>query len=319
MKPLIIVGPTASGKTDLSFWLASHLTPDLTLHGVDILVLDSKQVYRGQNIVTGKDIDSKFKKKTSYYIYKHTRLFGIDLVDPDDDWSVAQSILYAETVITDAKNQGRFLIIVGGTPQYLLSVFEQQLTFQVKPDLNLRNELEAQSVTELQEKLRKMDRTRLEKMNHSDRNNSRRLIRAIEVFQNTPQDSQNEPLLLISDCCWIGLSPTKETQELKIHARVLKRLDLGAIEEYSKLHERFPFWKREARAAIGYAEIQQYLEGVISKEELVRLWSLHEVQYAKRQMTWWKREQQIAWYPADSADLKDLVLSRIKDCYNKGK
>ncbi len=300
MKPLIIVGPTASGKTALALWLAEHFSR------VDILVIDSKQVYRHQDIVTGKDLPSK----TS------ARIFGVDLISPDEDWSVAQGITYAESIITKAKDSNRFLIIVGGTPQYLLSVFEQTPTFVIQPDEKLRATLEGQTLTQLQERLQTVDYKRYEQMNNSDKNNPRRLIRAIEVKASEFAGEMTKQLLLISDCNWIGLSPVKETLESKIHSRVLKRIEQGAIEEYTSLENKYPNWTKEAKAAIGYKEIGQFLSGELSKEQLISLWTLHEVQYAKRQMTWWKRERQIVWFDGEDADLKSHVLEHVKDCYN---
>ncbi len=312
MKPLVIVGPTSSGKTSLSFWIATQAPPELVSQGVDILVLDSKQVYKHQNVVTGKDLPSASELKKM-----HVRIFGVDIVNPDEEWSVAQSISYAEFVIRQAREENRFLIIVGGTPQYLLSVFEKKTSFFVQPNVVLRAKLESQSVEVLQAQLRELDRRKLESFNHSDRHNPRRLIRAIEVATSTvEQEEDDEPLLLISECCWIGLATDKKTLESKIRDRVLYRLQSGAKAEYKKISQTFPHWTKEARAAIGYAEISQFVSGEITEDQLIAVWTLHEIQYAKRQMTWWKREQQITWFEAASETLKEQVLSQLKNCYN---
>jgi len=154
-------------------------------------------------------------------------------------------------------------------------------------------------------------------MNHSDKNNPRRLIRAIEIRASEFTGKVAEPLLLISECNWIGLAPEKETLSARIHDRVFRRLEAGAITEYESLKEKYPSWTKEAKAAIGYSEIEQFLRDELTQEQLIELWTLHEVQYAKRQMTWWKREQQINWFPAHAKNLKELVSTTLKSCYNE--
>lgn len=301
MKPIIIVGPTSSGKTALALWLAEQYSH------VDILVIDSKQVYRHQDIVTGKDLP----EKTS------ARIFGIDLANPDEEWSVAQSTAYAESIVREAREKDRTLIVVGGTPQYVLSVFEQPTSFVIQPDLKLRERLEKLDLAQLQDRLRTVDYARYQGMNHSDQSNPRRLIRAIEVRASEFTGELAKPLLLISECIWIGLTPPKTTLESRIHARVLARIEQGAIKEYQFLSETYPMWTKEARSAIGYKEIQAFDNGELTQDQLVDLWTVHEVQYAKRQMTWWKREHQIVWFDALEENLNSHVLQHVKNCYNR--
>lgn len=307
MQPLLIVGPTASGKTSLSLWIASHLPKSIRGAGVDILVLDSKQVYIGEDIVTGKDLPE----------HSPARILGVNLVNPDEEWSVAQSLAYARHVIEEAKKKGRFLMIVGGTPQYILSLFEPADSFFVHPNPKVRAALEKLSVKELQAKLAVVDPTRLSGMNQSDIQNPRRLIRAIEVASATEKSAAEEPLLLISQCVWIGLEVQKDVLAARIHARVNERLAQGALDEYSRLKNEYPAWTKEARAAIGYAELAAYQAGTLDSEGLQAQWALHEIQYAKRQMTWWKREKQIRWFDAADPELQTAVFAVLKDCYNE--
>lgn len=301
MKPLVIVGPTSSGKTALALWIAEQF-PNAV-----ILAIDSKQIYKHQDIVTGKD-----KPQES-----NVKIYGIDIINPDEEWSVAQNTAYVESTVKEAKEKNKFLIIVGGTPQYVLSLFEPQTSYVIEPDDKLRTTLEKLSLAELQSRLQSVDTVRYRGMNNSDQNNPRRLIRAIEVAVSKHRDEPLKPALLICECVWIGLSVSKENLESRIHTRVVRRIEEGAIEEYRYLFETFPKWTKEAKSAIGYKEIGLYENGELTKEELIKLWTLHEVQYAKRQMTWWKREHQIAWFDSLENDLKSHVLQHVKDCYNR--
>ncbi len=299
--PLVILGPTSSGKTALSFFLAKELP------NVDILVVDSKQVYKEQDIVTGKDIPED----------SAVPIYGTDLVKPDEDWSVAQFLQYAKEVIERSKREDRFLIIVGGTPQYLISLFGEPETAAIPPNQILRDELEKLSVDQLQSRV---DTKRLSQMNDSDRKNPRRLIRAIEVQDSSIPHTYkiHDGILKKEECCWIGLSVQTEKLEPRIRQRVIDRFQQGALAEYDRLFLSYMDWTKEAKSAIGYKEIEAFFSGKIgSEKELIDLWTLHEVQYAKRQMTWWKRGEQIQWFDALSPSLQTDVLGFVKNCYNE--
>lgn len=330
--PLLIVGPTASGKTQLSLSVATKIPDMVSVAGVDILVIDSKQVYKKQDVVTGKDKDKNFTFHTfdagalDYYAHKHIRIYGLDLVYPNQEWSVALFLSYAQAVKEQAEKQNRFLLIVGGTPLYTLSLFNSPQTASVAPDQSLREELSLSSIEQLQERLKKLSWKRFRKMNESDQRNPRRLVRAIEIElakklqggwlpAHQAVNFTVEPLFRKEECVWIGLSTHKETLAGLIRERVIERLHNGAIREYSQLTQEYPDWRAEAKSAIGYSEIEQYVTGQIEKEELIPLWTIHEIQYAKRQMTWWKREKQIEWFEADSSTLASDVLNRIKHWY----
>ncbi len=332
-KPLLIVGPTSSGKTSLSLWLASN---PLFQGRVDILVVDSKQAYKEQDIVTGKDLPSDFRQETiqiqgtpvSIYTDGIIRIFGLDMVEPNQDWSLAQFLSYAQLVKECVEADNRILFIVGGTPLYTLSLFKAPKTSAVGPNQSLREELGACSVEELQQRLRRLDRRRFEHMNLSDQRNPRRLIRAIEIAVSKhmrdgwiPQKQVRSPLFVsifsIGDVNWIGLLVDKETVEQRIEARVRERIVQGAIQEYTFLKDSFPDWKPEAKLALGYFDIERFVDGQVNKEELLSLWTKHEVQYAKRQMTWWKREKHIQWVDTSNSNFKEEVLQMAIGWYNE--
>ncbi len=307
--PLLIAGTTSSGKTALSYFLADHIA------NVDILVVDSKQVYKDQDIVTGKDIKEKnTDERHSYYIHNQSRIFGLDLVRPDEEWSVGQFLRYAKSVIETAQKEERLLVILAGTPQFALSLFDSPASAHIPRNEKLREELDVLSVPELQ---KRMNPERLEKMNHSDSQNPRRLIRAIEIDQSSSTLKKEPSLLSKENVVWIGLKVTEELLEKRIFQRVSDRVEDGAVDEYRHILTQYPDWTKEAKSAIGYAEIEQYLAEKISKKQLLEIWARHELQYAKRQLTWWKREDQINWFETDAIGFEQTILEYIKNCYTK--
>lgn len=329
--PIVIVGPTASGKTDLSFFLATALPALTQTTGVDILVVDSKQVYRGQDIVTGKDIEASFAfASTEFPHYHHagTRLFGLNLVEPNVSWSLANFLSYASLIKQKSRQENRLLLIVGGTPLYTVALFRSPQTAMIEPNQELREELGILTVSQLQERLSRISARRFLRMNPSDQQNPRRLVRAIEteiakklsdgwIPAHQAERAVFDPIFSISDSFWIGLSLEKSVLEARIATRVEARIQSGAIAEYTQLHTSYPDWKPEAKSALGYGEIARFLDDGLSSDQLKELWTKHEVQYAKRQMTWWKREKQIHWYDSSSSETKNAVLAQLKGWYTQ--
>jgi tRNA dimethylallyltransferase len=161
-KVLIICGPTATGKTTLAARLAKKFKGEL-------ISADSRQVYKGMDIVTGKD------KPQGVIIH------GLDLVKPDQEFSAAHFVKVASTLINQISKRKKLAIIVGGTGLYLDSLINPPQTLTIKPNWSLRKKLEQKSIHYLQQQLKKLNPSKWRQMNHSDRLNPRRLIRAIEV------------------------------------------------------------------------------------------------------------------------------------------
>lgn len=303
---IFIVGPTATGKTDLAISLISELLKFPGVDGVDILSADSKQVYIDQDIVTGKD-KSKFQNI-------NTQVFGLDLVAPDVEWSLAHFMRYAADVFAEAIKKNHLVLVVGGTGLYLNALINPPETAVVPRDESLRLELDKLSVIELQMSLQTIDPIRFSQMNESDRMNPRRLVRAIEIAMYPGRDKHDvQPI--VDDALLIGLELEKTSLEQKIQARVKSRIKLGAITETKSLLAKYPHWTNEAKAAIGYNEIVSYLNRECSELELIKIWSLHELQYASRQMTWFKKMENINWFEADDLVLKDKVAQLIRSWY----
>jgi tRNA dimethylallyltransferase len=275
---ICVVGSTATGKTKKAIELASH-QPSI------LVSADSRQVYKGMDIVPGKDHQ------------KDVAMYGIDLVDPDQSCSV--SVWYDEVAphIIEATLQNKQIIVVGGTGLYVKAITDGIKTMSVPLDQNLRDELSLLSVLELQDKLKKLDNSKFESMNHSDQLNPRRLVRAIEIA-NSGQSLQQMDLCKTAPKI-IGLKyKDSNLQKEKIRERVLSRLELGAIAETQVLLTKYNR-DLQSMSALGYRSIIKYLDNELSKEEMIESWVHDEMAYVKRQMTWFHKVP-VIWYDVDT-------------------
>lgn len=282
-KILIICGPTATGKTKLAASLAKKFSGE-------IISADSRQVYKGMDIVTGKDKP------------KGVKIYGLDLVKPDENFSVANFIKFARTLI----NQIRFPIIVGGTGLYLNSLVNPPQTLAVSPNWQLRKKLEKKSVEQLQQQLKKINPLRFNQMNHSDQLNPRRLIRAIEVdLQGTSLQVNSARMFLNKyDCLWLGLTAKKEILDQRIAKRVKARVKAGAVKEWQQLKNKYSS-DLPSMSAIGYRQLPD-----------VNKWIQAEQQYACRQLTWFKKNSHIHWFDITKA-FQFPVVNLVKAWYTK--
>ena len=279
-KILIICGPTATGKTKLAASLAKKFSGE-------IISADSRQVYKGMDIVTGKDRP------------KGVKIHGLDLVKPDEEFSVAHFVKYAHSLI----NQIRFPIIVGGTGLYLDSLINSPKTLSIKPNWELRKKLEQRSAKQLQSMLKKLDLARFQHMNHSDQFNPRRLIRAIEV--NLQGQSLQVPNLQAEyDVFWLGLTADNTTLAERIEARVKQRVKAGAVKEWQGLKTKYRP-NLPSMSAIGYRQLPD-----------VTKWIQAEQQYARRQLTWFKKNSNIHWFDTTKA-FQSPVVNLVKAWYTK--
>jgi len=321
---IAVVGPTATGKTARALKIAGKVIADGEVAGVDLISVDSRQVYQGLEILTGADVPEGFENRQLsinlwakndsltavrtrssatrsdmrssferfFAIHDNSiRLFGVSIIQPSDDWSVAHFQQYARAIMTDSWSNNRFPILVGGTGLYHQELFRQDKKLHVPPNEEVRKKAEQMSVEELQEWLGVVDPERLAKMNDSDRGNPRRLIRAIEVgidgsVVKHDDDANIDWSRIKPNTIFVsaGLDIIKE----KIEKRVKERFENGAIEEVKWLLSLNLSPTLPVMSTLGVPEISKYLQGEISAEDCQALWSLHEYQYAKRQLTWWK-------------------------------
>ncbi|PIV45148.1 MAG: tRNA (adenosine(37)-N6)-dimethylallyltransferase MiaA [Candidatus Nealsonbacteria bacterium CG02_land_8_20_14_3_00_37_10] len=276
-KLIVILGPTASGKSELAVKLAEKFNGE-------VISADSRQVYKGMDIGTGK-ITKKEMRGIPHYL--------LDIASPKRRFSVVQYKKLALKSINKIFKKGKIPILCGGTGFYIQAVVDGIIIPEVKPDWKLRKQLELIATEELFKKLKKLDPQRAKTI---DRNNRRRLIRALEVVIKTkrpvPALKKNPlpyPVLMI------GIKKEKEELKKLIKKRFFKWLKQGLIKEVKKLKKLGLSWKKIEDFGIHYRVIAQYLQDKINYKKMIEN-SLKELQnYAKRQMTWFKKDKRICW------------------------
>ena len=275
-KLVVILGPTASGKSDLAIKLAEKFNGE-------IISADSRQVYQEMDIGTAK-IEIK-KVMIPHYL--------IDIIKPNQEFTLAQYKKLAVKIIKDIQKRGKLPFLVGGTGLYIQSVIDNLQIPKVKPDKKLRNKLEKLTNQELCQQLKKLDPLSDATIDHR---NKRRLIRALEVCLITkkPFSKQRKKDKPLFDVCQIGIKSNKKTLEKRINQRVGKMFEAGLIEEVKKLAQKYSP-DLPSMSGIGYQEIIPYLQGEITLEQAKELIKQHSRQYARRQMSWFRRDKRIIW------------------------
>lgn len=298
----IVCGPTASGKTAFALTLAKKT-------GAEILSVDSRQIYRGLDIVTGKDLPKKavfqycgnFAEKlrelsVGCYFIRGIPLWGYDLISPRQSFSAGEYAHFGRLVLKDIASRGKPAIIVGGSGLYLKALIEG-LDTAGGPDWQLRRRLEKLPVVTLQKKLARVNPERLASMNHSDRFNPRRLIRALEIASKPQKNSPRKPLETTPNSRFWLFQPDPKTLLENIATRVEKRLRAGAVLEIKTLLKQGFSWSDPGFNTLGVKQLQPFFESQQSLNEAVSSWKKAEYQYAKRQLTWFKNLQnQPGWY-----------------------
>jgi len=296
-KLLVILGPTASGKSDLAIKLAK-------LFNGEIISADSRQIYQGMDIGTGKvKKDTEYTILNTEYYSNDIRHHLLNIKEPNKPFSVAQYQKLAFKTIKNIQNRGKLPILCGGTGLYISSVIENWQFPKVPPQQELRKELEKKSVKELFKIYQKLDP---QGAKFIARKNKRRLIRAIEVCKDQQQPfwQQRKKAKPLFDTLVIGINPVREKisngvklpqEELKrrIAKRVEKMIKMGLETEVKTLVKKYGWVP--ALQSIGYQEWKAYFENKIKKKEVQDLIELHTLQYSKRQMTWFKKMKGVKW------------------------
>ena len=319
-KVIVILGQTATGKSDLAVKIALLLRSGPSAHkfGGEIISADSRQVYKNLDIGTGKITpDTKnysnfstgqVKKK---YIFTHKGIphHLIDVANPKHKFTVAEYKNLAEGKIKEIIGRGKMPIICGGTGFYIDAVTKGIVFPEVPPNLKLRKDLEKESVPELFKMLKKLDSGRAKTI---DPKNRVRLIRAIEIVKalgKVPKITAVEPLYKFIK---IGLYLPEEKLKEKIRIRLFARIRGGMVQEAKKLHKNGVSWKRMQELGLEYRYLALYLQNKISKKEMLEKLSAEIYQYARRQMTWFKRDKQIKWFDARQKDLVGLASNLMQ-------
>lgn len=319
-KPLLsVVGLTAAGKSSLCLWLAEQLTAEKKAKGVVLISADSRQVYQGMEVLTGADIPDEFSVQKSdklpYQFYKHQSqpfsLHGVSIIYPSQDWSAAHFRNMAIELIKYSWKYDYLPMVVGGTGFYHQQLFNNDPDIYVKPNADIRSEADGMNTNKLQQWLQTVSKSRWQEMNQSDRSNPRRLIRAIEVslaLQDPSPRIKTRPKFNQPDhYLQLGLKLPLKKLEPKIKQRVLHRFTHGAIQEVEELQRLDLDPSHPAMTAAGVKPISRYLKGELTGQQVITNWTRQELQYAKRQLTWWKKYGQADWFQPDKKDWRQAV------------
>jgi len=294
---IAIVGQTATGKTKLALELAKKYNGEL-------INFDSRQIYKYLDVITGKDLPKNSKLKNGFYLIPNpysltpVKLWLYDIVTPDQYFSSFDFVKLVTPIIEDIKKRGKTPILVGGTYLYLKHLLYGFNENNSPPNFKLREKLNDKSVKELQDILKKLSPETFSQLNNSDRNNPRRLIRRIEIksskgtllYKVRPYKRTDLPNT------FIGLK-YKDKNKLRevITKRVEDRLKKGAIQEVENLLKMGYTENDPGMKTIGYQQIIKFLNNKLSREKAIDDWANKEVQYAKRQLTFMKKDKNINW------------------------
>jgi tRNA dimethylallyltransferase len=279
MKPklVVILGPTASGKSSLAIKLARKFRGE-------IISADSRQVYKDMDIGTGKVTKSE-QEMVPHHL--------LDVASPKRQFTVSQFKSLAQKAIKDTSERGHLPILVGGTAFYIYSLIDDLELPSVKPDKKLRKELEKRSAAELFVMLKKMDPARARSI---DKNNPRRLIRAIEIIKTTgdpiPPRIKKSPAF---DSLILGMRTEQKKLYNAIDSRLDARLKQGLVAEVKKLLKHGVSHKKLQSFGLEYKYASLYLQGKLDYEHMVKELKNAIRHFSKRQTTWFKKDDRIHW------------------------
>ena len=287
-KLIVILGTTASGKSKLALSLARKFKGE-------IISADSRQIYQGMDIGTDKVLGQKKKiEGEKVRVVSGIPHYLLDIIPPDKEFSVAEFQKKAISLIKKIWQRGKLPFLVGGTGLYIRSITENLKIPPVPPQKKLRERLEKKTRDELFQKLKKLDPQTAQKI---DPFNKRRLIRALEVCLLTqkPFSLQRKRRESLFEILKIGLAFPKEELEKRIEKRIAQMFKRGFIREVRKLLKKGYSPSLPSFSGIGYKEVIEYLQKKISLREAKERIKKRTLDYAKRQMTWFKKEKNVFW------------------------
>lgn len=308
-KPLIVLtGPTAVGKTSLSISLAKAVNGE-------IISADSMQVYKGMDIGSAKIRKEEMQGVTHYLV---------DILEPEEEFHIVKFQELAKAALEEIYAKGKIPILVGGTGFYIQAVTRDIDFTQAEQETSYREELEQfakeKGAEYLHEKLREVDSKSAENI-HA--NNVKRVIRALEFYHqngtpisehNEEQKQQTSPYNL----AYFVLTAPREILYKRIDRRVDQMMEEGLLEEVKSLRERGCHRGMVSMQGLGYKEILAYLEGEYPLEEAVRILKRDTRHFAKRQLTWFRREQDVIWVDKEQfhwneAEILEYMMSVLKE------
>lgn len=283
-KVIVICGPTASGKTALSIELAKKINGE-------IISSDSMQIYKYMDIGTAKPSEEE-KEGIQHYL--------LDFVEPNQRYSVAEFKKDAESAIEEILAKGKTPIVVGGTGLYVDSLIYgieyQDIELDEKYRKELEDRVEKEGLEKLYEEAQKIDPQAMEKIS---RNDQKRILRVLEIYKatgknKTEQEIESRKKGVKYDYKVFAINWERQLLYERINKRVDIMIEQGLIKEVEELlkkYDKFP----TAMQGLGYKEVVEYLQGITTKEEMIEKLKMETRRYAKRQITWFKKNKQTIW------------------------
>ncbi len=275
-KLIAVLGPTASGKSSLGIALAQHFSGE-------IISADSRQVYTGMDIGTAKDpVEAR----------QGIPHFGLDLIEPSETYTLADFQKYAYGVIDDMHTRDVLPVMVGGSSLYVSAVVDGYELPDAVPDERVREELEKMSLEELVAKAQEVDSEIVADLGD---HNKRFLIRAIEIAHQTQDGTQAHKTAEAKyDVLKLGIDIDREVLYERINTRVDAMMQMGLVEETKRLRAQYDA-DLPSMSSIGYAEVGAMLDGEMTEEDVIAKIKQRTRHYAKRQLTWWRKDSDIVW------------------------
>lgn len=302
-KVIVICGPTASGKTALSIELAKTI-------GGEIISADSMQIYRQMDIGSAKPTKEEMQGIPHYMI---------DFISPSTRYSVAEYKKDAMQAIKQVLDKEKVPIIVGGTGLYVDALI-YNITYQdIEFDQKYRNELEEMAKTQGLEKLYDMAKNiDAQAMKNISPNDKKRILRVLEIYHQTgktktEQEIQSRKEEVPYDYCVFALNWDRQVLYDRINQRVDNMIQQGLIKEVEKITKEYSQYPT-AMQALGYKEIKEYLDGKVTKEQAIETIKQETRRYAKRQLTWFRKNKQTIWLDGqkDKQDNVNIILEGIR-------
>lgn len=340
---VIVSGPTATGKTALAIRMAREV-------GGEIVSADARQIYRGMDIGTGKDLpnksDIKYQKPASpelqrgeskisphpagprqrrwqiknqkfeagYYLIDGVRVWLYDVAAPDQYFSAADYREVAWPVVEGIWRRGKRPLVVGGTGFYIKALRRGLGSEGIPPDWELRRRLNNWTVAPLARRLQELSSARWGRMNESDRRNPRRLIRAIELslkIGDEAEDDDPDTKLEAGDVLSIGLFAPYGELYRRMDRRVDAMMEAGLLGEVKRLVKHYG-WSAPGLDGIGYRQFRPYFEGKSNLAECAQKVKFATHAYARRQMIWFKREPGVVWFDVSQPGFDEQALKLVK-------
>ncbi len=300
-KVIVICGPTASGKTALSIELAKQIDGE-------IVSCDSMQIYKEMNIGTAKPTSEEMQGIKHYLI---------GYVSPDQRYSVADYKADAKKAIKEIIEKGKMPIVVGGTGLYLDSLIYEIEYQDIKLDEEFRKKLEEEvdekGLKEVYERAKQIDPNAIEKISSNDK---KRILRILEIYHatgktKTEQEIESRKKEVEYDYKVYALNWDRQTLYGRINKRVDMMIEQGLIEEVKNILDKYDTFPT-AMQGLGYKEVVEYLEGKLTREEMIEKIKMETRRYAKRQLTWFRKNKQTVWLDAEDT-MQNNINIILKD------